>query len=365
MNKYFKITHLGKAGIICLIILSSSLFAGIQTDKIPPSEQKQVIDSVSSYLKENYLFPEKAEDMISKLNDKFTQGKYSSIRSYDQYGQAITRDLRSIKNDRHLWIWYNPEWIQNERSRLEGLTTGIDIGLVKAKKDNFGFKEIRILDGNVGYFRFDEFSTYPEALGTINGAFNFLQFSDALIIDLRNNTGGSPETVQLLCSYFFASPSVHLNSLKFKEESHVIQYWTYYFVSGPRITEQPVYVLVSEKTASAAEEFAYNLQKLNRAKIVGTLTRGAAHHNEFKIINNNYFMSIPIAQAINPITKDNWEGSGIEPDISAESNVALDKAYQSALLELLKISTDNHMNQKYKQLLKKLEAKSPINSERY
>jgi hypothetical protein len=331
-----------------------SIFALEQGGEVSHHEKQLVIDSVSSNLKKYYIFPELADQMIGLLNSQLAEGNYAELTSYEQFGQAITRDLRSLNNDKHLWIWYNPGWIKNELSRVVGLSKDIDRDLLEARKENFGFKEIKILDGNIGYFRFDEFSDYPEALDTIVGVFKFLQYSDALIIDLRNNNGGSPEMVQFLCSFFFSTPSIHLNSLKYKGDSKVTQYWTYQFLPGPRLINHAVYILVSERTASAAEEFAYNLQNLKRAKIIGVRTRGAAHHNEFKIINNNYFMSVPIARAINPITNTNWEGIGIKPDVEIESELAFNKAYKLILSEMLNKSEDEQFKDAYESLLKKL-----------
>jgi hypothetical protein len=331
-----------------------SIFAFEQGGEVSCHEKQQVIDSVSSNLKKYYIFPDLAEQMIDLLNNQLEEGNYAELISYEQFGQAITKDLRSLDNDKHLWIWYNPGWIKNELSRVVGLSKDIDSDLQKAQKENFGFKEMKILEGNVGYFRFDEFSDYPEALETIVGVFNFLQYTDAIIIDLRNNNGGSPEMVQFLCSFFFSPPTIHLNSLKYKEEFKVTQYWTYQFLPGPRLINQLIFILVSEKTASAAEEFAYNLQNLNRAKIIGVRTRGAAHHNKFKIINSNYFMSIPIARAINPITNTNWEGIGVQPDEEIEPALAYDKAYQLALSEMLNKSQNNQNKDNYKSLLEKL-----------
>lgn len=343
-----------------LFFISSTnyIFAQENGAEITFDEKQQIIDSVSVNLRNHYMFPDIAEKLATLLNKKLKENKYDNLESHEQFGPAITKDLRSLNNDKHLWIWYNPDWVKNELSRIDNLSRGIDTGLKEAQKNNFGFKEIKILDGNIGYCRFDEFSEYPEALETVKGGFHFLQNCDALIVDLRRNIGGAPEMVQLLCSYFFQSPSVHLNSLKYKKDSKVNQYWTYYFVPGPRFIKQSIYILVSGRTASAAEEFAYNLQNLKRATIIGEKTRGAAHHNEFRIINKNYFMSLPIARAINPITNSNWEGTGIKPDIEVKSEMAFNESYKSALIELLNKSETNDIKENYQMLLNKLEQES-------
>ena len=46
---------------------------------------------------------------------------------------------------------------------------------------------------------------------------------------------------------------------------------------------------------------------------------------------------IPIGRAINPISKTNWEGTGVQPDIAVPAEQALDVAYREALKAILTI----------------------------
>jgi hypothetical protein len=101
------------------------------------------------------------------------------------------------------------------------------------------------------------------------GAMSFLSNADALIIDLRANGGGSPEMVQLMCSYFLGLPSQHLNSFSYKDPEKLTQYWTYTYLPGKRLDQADRYLLTSDSTFSAAEEFTYNLKNLKRATVTG------------------------------------------------------------------------------------------------
>jgi len=83
---------------------------------------------------------------------------------------------------------------------------------------------------------------------------SFLGNTDALIIDLRNNGGGSPEMVQFLCSFFLDNPRKHLNSFSYKEKEKLTQYWTYTYLPGKRLDKIDLYLLTSRETFSAAEE---------------------------------------------------------------------------------------------------------------
>jgi C-terminal processing protease CtpA/Prc len=97
-----------------------------------------------------------------------------------------------------------------------------------------------------------------------------------------------------------------------------------------------LYILTGQQTFSAAEEFAYNLQALGRAKVVGERTGGGAHPGRTHRIINQFEVFIPNGRAINPITKTNWEGVGVEPDIEVSQDNAFDLVYITLLKSELK-----------------------------
>ena len=45
---------------------------------------------------------------------------------------------------------------------------------------------------------------------------------------------------------------------------------------------------------------------------------------------------VPNGRAINPITKTNWEGTGVKPDVAAPTEKALETAHQLVLEQLKK-----------------------------
>ena len=219
------------------------------------AEKKTVIDSVCANLEREYIFPEITKKYSDKLNVNFGSGKYGNIDDPVEFAEKITEDLAAVHNDGHLRIWYNPEWIKNERERAK-----LDEAAILQKKReertaNYGFKEIKILPGNIGYLKLNSFSYDVDAFDVAVGTTNFLANADALIIDLRQNGGGSPEMVQFFCSYFLDNPRKHLNSFYYKEQSKTTQYWTYTYLPGKRLDKVDLYLLTSKNTFSAAEEF--------------------------------------------------------------------------------------------------------------
>ena len=134
---------------------------------------------------------------------------------------------------------------------------------------------------------------------------------------------------------------MHLNDFYWRESDEMRQFWTSPHVQGRRYgKDKPVYVLTSHDTFSAAEEFTYNLKNLKRATIVGETTGGGAHPGGPRRINRHFAVWVPAGRAINPITKTNWEGTGIEPDVKVEGRLALKTAHLDALRTLQKGATD-------------------------
>jgi hypothetical protein len=317
-----------------------------QVSQNPPDKtidaqvQAEVIDSVTQALNRVYVFPEVAKEMEKYLRQQYAEGKYKDLTSLDQFCQKLTQDLQEISKDRHLWVRFaSDEMI----AQFEGDTLteeGKKRELEERRRDNFCFKEIKLLEGNIGYLDFRCFSEATDAGATAVAAMNFLAYADAIIFDLRQNGGGKSSMIQLISSYLFREPT-HLNSFYVRESDSINQFWTQAYVEGPRLNDVDVYVLTSSYTFSGAEEFAYNLKNLKRATIIGETTGGGAHPTDIKIFHHlNVGMSLPFGRAINPITGTNWEGTGVTPDIEVPQEKALDVAHLKALEKLLEKAKD-------------------------
>ena len=185
------------------------------------------------------------------------------------------------------------------------------------------------------------FSNVDEGAGaTAQAAMNFLGNADALIIDLRQNGGGSPSMIQLITSYLYGPERVHLNNFYNRPRDEYTQTWTLPYVPGKRRPDIDVYVLTSQSTFSAAEEFSYNLRNLERATLIGETTGGGAHPGGTQIATSRFTIWVPDGRAINPITNTNWEGVGVEPHIKVPAQEALETAQITALETIFKRKMD-------------------------
>lgn len=297
---------------------------------------ERVINGISKALNQDYVFLETAQKMSKDLKTRVENKEYEKVTSSKEFAKLLTEQLQAISKDKHLRVMYvfeppagpsrgtgrpSPEEQMKMRERMRA----------RAAANNFGFEKVERLEGNVGYLDLRGFIPAEVGGETATAAMNFLANTDALIIDVRNNGGGAPSMVAYLCSYLFGPEPVHINDLYFRPENSTHQWWTLPHLPGKRYEGKPVYVLTSKRTFSAAEEFTYNLKTQKRATIVGETTGGGANPGGTRPIAEHFMVFVPSGRAINPITKTNWEGTGVAPDVSVAAELALKTAHLAAL----------------------------------
>ena len=302
------------------------------------AEQKQaVIQEVTDLLNKFYVFDETAKKMGTHLTERLKKGDYNNLNDAGMFANQLMEDMRSISKDLHLGFHYSPETaagIQRFASQSEDeVKKAQEESLLQAQKDNFGFRKVERLNGNVGLLDLRYFASAAQGGPTAVAALNFLANCDAVIIDLRQNGGGDPTQIQFMSSYFFEEPT-HLNDIYTRSNNLTEHFWTLPYVPGTKLDKADLYVLTSKGTFSGAEEFSYNMKNLKRATLIGETTGGGAHPTDSKIVQTKFVLYVPVARAINPITKTNWEGTGVTPDISVPSDQAFDRAYVLALEKL-------------------------------
>jgi retinol-binding protein 3 len=286
--------------------------------QIDAGTRDRVVTGAIAKLAENYVFPDVARRMGDTLRARLARGAYDAETNGIGFAARLHDDLREISRDKHLRVSYR-----------------VDAGPPPAQREaaarprevdaECGFAKPARLAGNVGYLRFDFFASPSRCGATASAAMNALADAPALIVDLRQNGGGDPAMVAYVSSYLFEGRT-HLNDLWTRRTNHTEEYWTR-DVPGPRFGgTKPVYVLTSSRTFSGAEEFTYNLKSLKRATIVGETTGGGAHPVRGERIDDRFMIGVPFARAINPITKTNWEGTGVAPDVKVPAADALAEA---------------------------------------
>jgi peptidase S41-like protein len=291
---------------------------------IDADEKKRLINGAIANLRESYVYPNVAQKMIDAVLTHERNGDYKGEVNGSEFAALLTKHLQDVSHDLHLRVVYSttevpplgpPERDPNFQSRIE--------------RDNCAFREVKILPDNIGYLRFDAFLPPSLCGGTATAAMQFLAHVDALIFDLRENHGGDPHMTAFMASYLF-DRRTHLNDIYDQRDHSTQEFWTTQDVTGPRFGKTPVYVLTSATTFSGAEEFTYNLKNLKRAVIVGETTGGGAHLVMMHRLDAHFIIGVPFARPINPISKTDWEGTGVAPDVKVKRANALETAERLA-----------------------------------
>ena len=324
-----------RLAVLCLFAFSAAAVGFAQPEQqdltIDAATRTQVVDTILKRLNESYVFPDVAKKMEQSIRERVTKKEYDQITSAKLFATTLTNDLQAVSHDKHLRVRYSFEAIPERGPQREPTAEERD----QRKRDltymNHGFSKVERLPGNIGYLEFLNFMDEELGADTVAAAMNFVNGTDALIIDMRRNGGGNPAMVALVCSYLFGPEPVHLNDLYWREGNRTDEFWTRKDLAGKRYLNKDVYVLTSNRTFSGAEEFTYNLKNLKRATIIGETTGGGAHPGGGFRISEHFGMFIPTGRAISPITKTNWEGTGVAPDVTVPADQALHVARLMAL----------------------------------
>jgi hypothetical protein len=325
-----------------LVVVALARAAAAPAAPIEAADRQQVVEALAKAVSEVYVFADVGEQYATALRSRAAAGDYASIADDAALADRLTRDLQEVHPDKHLRV-LTAQDPRAERFRPPAGPPGADPmadRIARERRGNFGFTRLEILPGNVGVLELRGFVPAELAGETGSAAMRFLANCDAIIFDLRKNGGGSPSMIQLLISYLVPEHPQHINSFYVREGDETIQFHTLPFVPGPRMPETEVFVLTSRQTFSAAEEFTYNLQAMERATIVGDTTGGGAHPVRPAPLGAGLLATIPFGRAVNPVTGTNWEGTGVAPHLPCAAHDALDVAYAEALRRLAERAPD-------------------------
>ncbi len=327
-----------------LVLLTTTALSQVLVTKsdgdraIAPQERSEVLNALAKALRAEYLYPEIAEKMAQAIEARELKKEYDTVTTGNALAELLTRQMQEISHDKHLRINHSPDVLpQPHRPSADELARQQEL----ERRENYRFDKVEHLPGNVGLLSFHGFRVGQEALDKAVAAMNFLADSDALIIDLRQNGGGAPDMVTLITSYLFQHPT-HMNDMYTRREpDKFTQRWTMPYVPGKSFgQEKPVYILTSNRTFSAAEEFTFNLKTAKRALTVGETTGGGGHFGGSVRLSDHFMMNMPRGETRAPWTNVTWEGVGIAPDLPCPQAQAFQVAYIDALGKLIGTSKD-------------------------
>lgn len=339
-------------GAVASIILLSALACSSAVAQMPDTSGQadmpitsasrgQLIDNLIEAVGKNYVFPSIAKKIEGSLREHQKRGEYRTITSSQLLADVLTNELQTTSKDRHLRVMYSERVIPASKLSTEPTPGDVADKLAMMRSDNFGVEKIERLPFNIGYINLVGFAPAKDAAETLAAAMTVLAHTDALIIDLRDNSGGDVAASTLLASYLF-DERTHLNDFHYREGNRIEQRWTSDVVPGLRYgRKKDVYILTSKDTFSAGEDFTYALKNLKRATVIGETTGGGANAGEDIRLLPNFSLFVPLSRLISPITNTNWEGIGVKPDVNVCSEDALVTAQITALKKIAESEKDS------------------------
>jgi hypothetical protein len=288
------------------------------------------VEEVIRRLEAHYVFPDVAAKLAKVLRTRLDEGAYADLGDAE-FATAVTADLQSVNDDKHLRLRHHVDPVAEDG---DAEYASEDFRRA-AELENFGIAAVRRLPGNVGYLGTTMLYQPELAAPAISAAMTLVAPADALLLDVRRNRGGSPDTSAFLQSYLVDERTHYLDIYE-REGHRTTQMWTLPYVPGAKFGgTKPIWVLTGPETFSGGEDLAFSLQQQGRAKIVGEPTRGGAHPREQYKVDTYLDVTVSIARSFHPETGENWEGTGVRPDLPVPADKAFDTAYELALSHVL------------------------------
>jgi hypothetical protein len=342
--------------LLAATTLATSAAAQEQREEMPvtPALADSVARAAADAVVAKYIFVQKGDEAARLVRRGVRAGRYRPLATAAALTDSLSADLRRATGDPHLQVVYSV------RARTAPPGAGRSAEDVARDREaaewrNYGMLALERLDGNVGYLEFGRFDDPSLAGDKLASAMEFLAGTDALVIDLRHNGGGSAAMTALFASYFLPEATL-LSTLHRRDPADAAQLWTLPHVAGPRYLDRPVYLLVSSRTFSAAEGFAYDLKAAGRVTIVGETTRGGANPGSWEMIGTHFGVFVPTARVESAMTHANWEGVGIHPDLAVPAAEAKKAAHRAALERLIASHGDSERAPRWREALEMLRA---------
>ena len=338
--------------IIILIILLSAVFSYGQTSDAAQKNREILLTEISKKIKDNYISVDSAAEIETSISFAVKSGKFNNL-SDEEFAAALTAFLRSVSQDKHFYVEYLSDYRPQTNKANEKKQQELDN--ISNSLENFGFEDVKRLEGNVGYINFKGFAEPKSSETALVSTMNFVANTNSLIIDLRENRGGDNGMLLEFCSYFLNNKT-NIYQTYFRNKVKNVENWTKAKVKGQKYLNKDIYLLTGANTFSAAEGLAFILQNYKLAKVVGEQTGGAANPVDPFIIGDKYLLLIPVGKITAASTKTNWEQIGVTPDEKVKAENALTKAHILALKEVLKNKTRTELTEtQISETIKKLE----------
>ena len=341
------------AGLMLSMLLSIPALAA-EAAPLKEADRAAIVQTLVAKINANYIDPDVAERVGRALASKHAKGGYASAASAQALSEALAKDMRELSGDKHFGARVIEGFSESSGSSDLPSRAKIEEWRDESARRGYEIQKIERLPGNVGYIELRGFGGLEFVGQAYTAAMQLMAGTDALILDLRRNGGGSPASVAYLMSHFFPfGDQRHLIDIYSRPDNTTQQYWTVPTIA-PRY-DKPVYVLTSARTFSGGEDFAYGIQAQKRGTLIGETTGGGSNPVRWYSAGNDIAVAIPTARTTNFVTKTNWEHVGVKPDVAVPAAQALQTAHAAILRNLVSSAKEDKDRTELQRLLAMVE----------
>jgi hypothetical protein len=294
--------------------------------QVTPPLRAAVVQALAHQMETRYVDAARGRAAAQRLRARLAKGGYDALREPRAFADELTADVRGdTDGDRNLAAVFVASVIPanlaggevvDARLAWDARAEGTEVDTLGLPVRTDGVAKYEVLSGNVGYLRVTHFNGGAAGLQRYADALEALHDTRMLILDLRDNTGGSNAAAVQLASYFFAQarPAAMVETRVAPEKWTRTELVTAPVAPALAYVKQPVIVVTSRETVSAGETLAWVLKHSGRAKLLGESTRGGSHPAQRVRLAEHFGATIPNARIFDPLTHEDWERSGVVPD---------------------------------------------------
>ncbi|GAA6219998.1 retinol-binding protein 3-like [Lates japonicus] len=286
----------------------------------PPS----LIVDMAKTVMDNYCSPEKLVGMKEAIEAAGSNTEVLNIPDAESLAKVLSSGVQTTVSDLRLQISYEPHYVPVVPPKMPPLPPEQLIAVLQTSI------KLDILEGNIGYMRIDHIlgEEVADKVGPLllDLVWNKILPTSALIFDLRYTGSGDVSGIPYIVSYFIeAEPVIHIDSIYDRPSNTTTKLFSMSTLLGERYgITKPLIILTSKNTKGIAEDVAYCLKNLKRATIVGEKTAGGSVKvDKIKVGDTDFYVTVPTAKSINPITGSTWEVTGVTPDVEVIAEDAL------------------------------------------
>lgn len=283
-----------------------------------------LIADMAEIIMDNYCSPGKLVGMKEAIEAASSNTEILNVPDAETLANVLSAGVQSTIFDPRVKVSYEPNYIPLIPPKMPPLPPEQLIAVLQTSI------KLDILEGNIGYLRIDHIlgEDVADKVGSLllDLVWNKILPTSALIFDLRYTSSGDVSGIPYIVSYFTeAEPQIHIDSVYDRPSNTTTKLFTMSTLLGERYNiTKPLIILTSKTTKGIAEDVAYCLQNLKRATIVGEKTAGGSVRVEkIKVGDTDFYVTVPTAKSINPITGTTWEVAGVTPDVEVNAEDAL------------------------------------------